>query len=79
MIVINCHTTQYRVCTEFSPHLEVKTALQLSELIIKLLMTKLYLPLEHIIFLLPHISQVMQGILQVISKPLCTCKGIKLS
>ena len=63
---------------ESSQHLEVKTALQLSNLIIKLLLTKLYLPLEQVIFLLPHISQVMQGILQVISKSLCTCKGIKL-
>ena len=60
-------------------HLEVEIALQLSNLIIKLSMIKLYLPLEQVIFLLPHISQVMQGVFQVTSKPLCTFKGILMS
>lgn len=57
-------------------HLEVETAFQLSNLVIQLSMAKLYSPLEQVIFLLPHISQIMQGILQVTSKPLCTLESI---
>lgn len=60
-------------------HLKVETAFQLSNLAIKLSMAQLHPPLEQVIFLLPHLSQVMQGILQVTGEPLCTFKGTNMS